>query len=81
MAVKLDINKTYDCVEWTFLQRMMVKLGLDPNWVHSAMEIVTTTSYSVLIIGEPKGYITPTWGIRQGDPLYSYYVRKAYQRY
>ncbi|XP_075653649.1 uncharacterized protein LOC142624031 [Castanea sativa] len=66
---KLNINKSYDRVEWTFLQRMMVKLGFDPNWVHLAMETVTTASYSILINGEPKA---PTQGIRQGDPLSPY---------
>ena len=72
MAVKLDISKAYDWVEWTFLQRMMVKLGFDPNWVHLAMETVTMASYSILINGEPRGFVTPTWGIRQGDPLSLY---------
>ena len=72
MAVKLNISKAYDWVEWTFLKRMMVKLGFDPNWVHLAMEIVTTASYSILINGEPRGFVTPTWGIRQGDPLFPY---------
>ena len=33
------------------------------------MTCITTISYSILIDGEPKGLITPTWGIRQGDPL------------
>ena len=33
MAVKLDISKVYDRVEWAFLQRVMIKLGLDEKWV------------------------------------------------
>ena len=36
------------------------------------METVCTASYSVLINGEPKGLITPTRGIKQGDPLSPY---------
>ena len=36
------------------------------------METVTTASYSVLINGEPKGWITQSRGIRQGDPLSPY---------
>ena len=50
----------------------MLKLGLDHRWVNMAMETVTTTSYSILINGEPKGFITPTSGIKQGDPLSPY---------
>ena len=36
------------------------------------METVCTASYSVLINREPKGLITPTRGIKQGDPLSPY---------
>ena len=36
------------------------------------METVCTASYSVLMNVEPKGYITPSRGIRQGDPLSLY---------
>ena len=72
MAIKLDISKVYDRVEWAFLQRVMIKLGLDEKWVQLAMETVCTTTYLVLINGEPKGFVTPTRGIKQGDPLSHY---------
>ena len=72
MVVKLDISKAYDWVEWSFLQGIMQKLGFDPRWVNLAMDTVTTASYSVLINGEPKGWITQSRGIRQGDPLSPY---------
>ena len=50
----------------------MLKLGLDEKWVQLAMETVCTTTYLVLINGKPKGFVTPTRGIKQGDPLSSY---------
>ena len=37
IAVKLDISKAYDRVEWGFLQPMMLKLGFDTRWVELAM--------------------------------------------
>ena len=52
--------------------KIMLKIGLDPRWVHMTMETVSITSYSVLINGETKGYIKPSRGIKQGDPLSPY---------
>ena len=47
----------------------MVKIGFSDHWVKLLMLCVKTVSYSILVNGEPKGMITPTRGIRQGDPL------------
>lgn len=60
MAVKLDISKAYDRVEWEFLRQIMLKLGIDDRWVRLAMETVCIASYSVLINGEPRGFINPS---------------------
>ena len=72
MAVKLDINKAYDRVEWEFLRRIMLEIGLQNQWVHLAMETVCTASYSILINGKPISFITPSHGIKQGDPVSPY---------
>ena len=69
MAVKLDISKAYDRMEWSFLRQMILKLGFDGRWVNLAMETVCTASYSILINGEPRGFVQPSRGIKQGDPL------------
>ena len=69
MAVKLDMSKAYDRVEWIFLEKVMRKLGFNERWINLMMVCAKTVSYSVLVNGEPKGLIRPTRGIRQGDPL------------
>ena len=72
MAIKLNISKAYDRVEWAFLEVMMRRLGFSDRWIGLMMICVKTVSYSVLINGEPKGKILPTRGLRQGDLISPY---------
>ena len=69
MALKLDMSKAYDRVDWNFLEQLMRKLVFNDRWVHLIMGCVKTVTYSILVNGEPCGMIQPTHGIRQGDPL------------
>lgn len=72
MAIKTDISKAYDRVEWKFLENILRKLEFHPICISWIMTCVTSVSYSVLINGAPFGEIKPTRGIRQGDTLSPY---------
>ena len=51
MAVKLDISKAYDRMEWGFIKKVMEQLGFHERWINLIMHCITTVTYSVLING------------------------------
>lgn len=69
MAVKTDMSKAYDCVEWIFVETLLEKMGFARVWISWVMSCISTVSYTVLLNGRQHGFIRPELGIRQGDPL------------
>ena len=67
VALKLDMEKAYDRLKWSFIQKCLEQLGFHSRWIQWTMECITSVSYSLLVNDEPSGLIQPTRGIRQGD--------------
>ena len=72
MAIKLNVSKAYNRVEWEFVDKVISRLGSHEKWVRWIPKCITTVTFSILINGEAHGTITPTRGLWQGNPLSSY---------
>ena len=72
MALKLDMNKAYDRVEWNFREKTMDRFGFDNKWISLICCCIQTVSFSIMVHGEPHRLIHPSRGLCQGDPLSPY---------
>jgi hypothetical protein len=68
-AIKLDMAKAYDRVEWEYLRSIMLKLGFHESFVSLIIRCVTSVSFSVRVNGSLSQCFRPTRGIRQGGPI------------
>lgn len=48
---------------------MMACMGFGNNWCGWIQSCLSTANFSILVNGYPKGFLSSSKGLRQGDPL------------
>eukprot|EP00253_Pinus_taeda_P020137 PITA_20137 len=68
MIMQLDFAKAYDKLNWIYIKKVLIAFEFDHNWVRWIMDLVTSSSFSILVNGSPSETFIPSRGLRQGDP-------------
>lgn len=79
-AIKVDLEKAYDHLNWDLIHEAFYLTGLSNNFVGIIMDFICSANYFVLWEGEPTKCFIPSQGIRQGDPLSSYIFTLCIER-
>jgi hypothetical protein len=58
-AVKLDMSKAYDIVEWVFLEKIRRRMGFLEQWIQLIMLCVTTVKYQLKVNGDYTYVLIP----------------------
>ena len=72
MAIKIDLEKAYDRVRWSFMLECLRELHI-PNGIIDLIEwCISSSSMQILWNGSKTEHFTLSRGLRQGDPFSPY---------
>ncbi|XP_062014240.1 uncharacterized protein LOC133730715 [Rosa rugosa] len=69
VAIKFDVAKAFDTLNWDFLRRVLNAFGFHATFVEWISSILASARLSILFNGSPVGFFSCSRGVRQGDPL------------
>jgi hypothetical protein len=83
VSYKLNMEKAYDHVDWSFLLYLLRRYGFEEKWCSWIKHRISSARFSVLINGAPSPFFGSSRGVWQGDllsPFLFVLVMKAFSR-
>jgi len=69
IAIKVDIRKAFDTLEWNFLLEVLKRFGFNSLFCDWILTILRSAKLYILVNGNAVGYFSCSRGVRQGNPL------------
>jgi hypothetical protein len=69
VILKLDLEKAYDKVKWSFLQQTLGMKGFSLEWCALINDFVSGGSVAIRVNDDTGRYFQTRKGLRQGDPV------------
>lgn len=63
-AIKFDLSKAYDQMEWPFIRWVLQQHGFSDQWIRYLISCVSSTSFQTLINGHRGAKFQPSRGLR-----------------
>ncbi|CAN1222018.1 LINE-1 retrotransposable element ORF2 protein [Linum grandiflorum] len=79
-AIKLDLAKAYDRIEWKFVEETLRRANFPENFISVTMSCISSATTQVLWNGALTEPFTPGRGLRQGCPLSPYLFTLCVER-
>jgi len=73
LLFKVDFEKAFNSIDWSYLAAIMKKMNFPTLWRKWIMECVSTATTSILVNGSPTDEFKFEQGLRQGDPFHLFY--------
>jgi hypothetical protein len=67
--MKLDFEKEYDKVQWSFLFEVLERKEFPEKWIQWIKQVVSGGRVGINLNGEPGEFFGTHKGLRQGGPL------------